>query len=388
MLFVCAVICTSLTCCVVAESPNRGSGENVAALAVGGTFLRGNGVNEELQISTTLQAKADSSSKLRSTHIQSDAPIMHHVYNDITITGLQQMERGNVQVQTQQQSEYVSSNEHKPRGSSSNSNRKLFVSKRRGDGEANSDTGNNDTGGSYASPNPYGDYGAYTANSASSEKSGEADSYYTGYDTSASTYDTTSASATGTATSAETSRGYDSYGSYGSSTSSYGDSSSYGGSYSSTWGSRSGTSSSSKTSPWNTTSKFNTSSLEISLIPAIFVLILVSLIGMLITAHHMEHDPEGNYANCCRVSLHSVSCVYGVIYNLYHCRLSEIPQVVFASEMEDGEDYTDEELERMRLRPGIERALDVEHRKALRKVGIEINKIKVGGKSNNGSIQR
>jgi hypothetical protein len=102
----------------------------------------------------------------------------------------------------------------------------------------------------------------------------------------------------------------------------------------------------------------------------------------------MEHDPEGNYANCCRVSLHSVSCVYGVIYNLYHCRLSEIPQVVFASEMEDGEDYTDEELERMRLRPGIERALDVEHRKALRKVGIEMNKIKVGGKSNNGSIQR
>jgi len=50
--------------------------------------------------------------------------------------------------------------------------------------------------------------------------------------------------------------------------------------------------------------------------------------------------------------------------------------VVCASELEE-EEYTDEEIERMRLRPGIERALDVEHRKALRKVGIEMNKIKV-----------
>ena len=46
----------------------------------------------------------------------------------------------------------------------------------------------------------------------------------------------------------------------------------------------------------------------------------------------------------------------------------------------------------MRLRPGIERALDVEHRKALRKVGIEMNKIKVtkkkGSVQSAGSIQR
>ena len=55
--------------------------------------------------------------------------------------------------------------------------------------------------------------------------------------------------------------------------------------------------------------------------------------------------------------------------------------MVFASELEE-EEYTDDEVERMRLRPGIERALDVEHRKALRKVGIEMNKIKVGTTAN------
>ena len=97
---------------------------------------------------------------------------------------------------------------------------------------------------------------------------------------------------------------------------------------------------------------------------------------MLITAHRMENDPEGNFANCCRVLLHTVNCIYKVIFNLYHCRLGDIPQVVFASEFEEDE-YTEEEIEQMRLRPGIERALDVEHRKALRKVGIEMNKIKV-----------
>ncbi len=47
------------------------------------------------------------------------------------------------------------------------------------------------------------------------------------------------------------------------------------------------------------------------------------------------------------------------------------------------EDYTDEEMERMKLRPGIERALDVEHSKAVRRVGIEMktkSKIEFGKK--------
>ena len=49
--------------------------------------------------------------------------------------------------------------------------------------------------------------------------------------------------------------------------------------------------------------------------------------------------------------------------------------------------FVDEEIERMRLRPGIERALDVEHRKALRKVGIEMNKIKLRDSENNNRRQ-
>ncbi len=112
---------------------------------------------------------------------------------------------------------------------------------------------------------------------------------------------------------------------------------------------------------------------------------------MLLTAHSLEHHPEGTFANCCRVSLHTVSCVYSIIYNLYHCRLGEIPGIICGGSELTEDEYTEEELERMNLRPGIERALDTEHRKALRKVGVEMNMIKpkngsskangVGGKS-------
>eukprot|EP00581_Thalassiosira_minuscula_P036038 CAMPEP_0184443900 /NCGR_PEP_ID=MMETSP0740-20130409/887_1 /TAXON_ID=385413 /ORGANISM="Thalassiosira miniscula, Strain CCMP1093" /LENGTH=125 /DNA_ID=CAMNT_0026812417 /DNA_START=171 /DNA_END=548 /DNA_ORIENTATION=+ len=83
------------------------------------------------------------------------------------------------------------------------------------------------------------------------------------------------------------------------------------------------------------------------------------------------------YTTTTNTTTKQVNCIYKVIYNLYHCRLGDIPQVVCAAELEDDLEYTDEEMERIRLRPGIERALDVEHRKALRKVGIEMNKIKV-----------
>jgi hypothetical protein len=51
----------------------------------------------------------------------------------------------------------------------------------------------------------------------------------------------------------------------------------------------------------------------------------------------------------------------------------------------DEDEYTEEELERMNLRPGIERALDIEHRKALRKVGVEMNMIKP--KNGGGSVK-
>ena len=201
------------------------------------------------------------------------------------------------------------------------------------------------------------------------------------------------------------SSGTSTYGaSSGTSTYGSGSTSSYGGgsSYSSAWGA--GTSGSSS-SPWGSSSTgtsgskfFHGPSVKLSLLPTIFLSMLITFTGMLITAHRMEHHPEGNFANCCRVLLHTVNCIYKVIYNLYHCRLGDIPQVVFASELEEDE-YTEEEIERMRLRPGIERALDVEHRKALRKVGIEMNKIKIttnttnnnkkkGGVQSSGNIQR
>lgn len=202
------------------------------------------------------------------------------------------------------------------------------------------ESGESSYGGYSSSNSAYGDYGVYTPKGSSSSSSSGSSSSKSSSSYSSSGY------------------GYDSYDSYGSS------SSSPSGSYE--WGS----SSSFKPS-------FKMPELQLSLIPAIFLILFVALVGMLITAYQMEHSPEGTFANCCRVSLTTVSCIYKVIYNLYHCRLGEIPQVVFASEFENDDELTDEELERMKLRPGIERALDVEHRKALRKVGIEMNKIKV-----------
>jgi hypothetical protein len=204
------------------------------------------------------------------------------------------------------------------------------------------ESGSKSTYGEYSSSNSaYGDYGAYTPKGSSSGGSSKASSSY-----SSSSYG-------------------DPHDTYGSSTSTSSSSSSSG-SYE--WGS----SSSSSFKP-----SFKMPELQLSIIPAIFLILFVTLIGMLITAHQMENSPEGTFANCCRVSLTTVSCIYKVIYNLYHCRLSEIPQVVFASEFENDDELTDEELERMKLRPGIERALDVEHRKALRKVGIEMNKMSI-----------
>lgn len=196
-----------------------------------------------------------------------------------------------------------------------------------------------------SSGSAYGDYSAYTPKGSSSSNNNNDDPYTT---SSSSSY-------------SNSGYGYDSYDEYESSSSSSFSNGSHG------WGA-----SSSSFKP-----SFKMPEVKISLIPAIFLILLITVIGMLITAHQIEHHREGTFANCCRVSLTTVSCVYKVIYNLYHCRLGEIPQVVFASEFEDDDELTDEELQRMKLRPGIERALDVEHRKALRKVGIEMNKIRV-----------
>jgi len=222
--------------------------------------------------------------------------------------------------------------------------------------------------------NTAGSYGSYGSSSYGGSTSGAATSSYgSGSSTSAAYGGSTSSYGSSTyggssSTSTASTTTKDSYSSAWGATGSSG---------SSTWGSSTGSSGSSWGSKASSSfSKLHGPSVQLSIIPVILLSILTTFIGMLITAHRMEHDPEGNFANCCRVLLHTVNCIYKVIYNLYHCRLGDIPQVVFASELEE-EEYTDEEIERMRLRPGIERALDVEHRKALRKVGIEMNKIKV-----------
>ena len=328
------------------------------------------------------------------------------------------------------ESRILSNNAHSMHRYSTNSNeRRRLQPGRRGDPAPektqqqndNTKTDNTNTENTGGSGNSgYGDWGSYMSPKTAptpatppgpnpqstpySYGSPEGASTSTTNSNSAGGYDPSSASSYGSSGSyggdsgTSGSYGSSSYGS-GSGSSSYGGSSgSYGsngsatktsttGSYSSTWGagetSSGSTWGSSSGSAWGTPSSssfkgfsnLGATSPKLGLISVVLLSSLFTLTGMLITAHRMEHNPEGNFANCCRVSLHTVTCIYKVIYNLYHCRLGDIPQVVFASELEE-EEYTDEEIERMRLRPGIERALDVEHRKALRKVGIEMNKIK------------
>ena len=225
------------------------------------------------------------------------------------------------------------------------------------------------TGGNGASSSAYGTYGSSTAGTSSGSTSNTYGSYGASPSSSSSAYGASSPR---------------------SSSSSY-----YGGSsYSSTWGAGSASSSTSSSShKWGSSNSLRGGKgfqpVKIDLFKAIFFLLLICTTGMLLTAHSMEHHPEGTFANCCRVSLHTVNCVYSIIFNLYHCRLGELPGIICGgSELEEDE-YTEEELERMTLRPGIEGALDREHRKALRKVGVEMNMIKPknGGKGKAKGVQ-
>ena len=104
-------------------------------------------------------------------------------------------------------------------------------------------------------------------------------------------------------------------------------------------------------------------------VPLLPVLILCGVFlygGMLFTAYQFERNAEGIFTNCCRWSIRTARCTGRVLYNVYHCRLGEIPPIVCATD-DDDDEYTDEELERMQPRPGIARALENEHRKAYRR---------------------
>ena len=114
------------------------------------------------------------------------------------------------------------------------------------------------------------------------------------------------------------------------------------------------------------------------MIPLAWVILLMITsvsIGMLLTANEFISNSEGNLANFCRLSVNVLDCAWKIIYNCYHCRLSEIPNVVWAGDYVDDDDaYTEEELENMKCRPGIERALDVEHERSMSKMKKEFRK--------------
>ena len=170
--------------------------------------------------------------------------------------------------------------------------------------------------------------------------------------------------------------GSSSYGSssYGSSSSSYG--SSYGSSYSS---SRGGYSHSSSYRPTGG----GELKVQIPLLPVLLLLGICFPAVTLYTAHAFEYNAEGTYANFCRLQLNCMSTVYSFLYNLWHCRLGEVADVVCAMDDEDeyGAKFTDEELERMNPRKGLDRALEMEHKRAVRKA----RKAGRGEGSNNGA---
>ena len=165
--------------------------------------------------------------------------------------------------------------------------------------------------------------------------------------------------------------GSSSGGGYGSSTKGYGSSSGQttSGSYGGTSGSSYGGSYSSGYS-----SKRSRPSRKMPLYLGVFLMVFLSATGMIYTAYSFIHDSDGIFANCCRVTVSFCDCLRIVFTSLYKCELSNIPHLIFSFEGEDDEDDGKSE---MKLRPGIERALEVEHRKAMDRVDLEMQGIKL-----------
>ncbi len=231
------------------------------------------------------------------------------------------------------------------RSSSGSSSRGGYFGHGSSNGDGSGSGSSNGNGGSSSSP--YGSYGGSPSSSSS-------------YSYGSPSYGS-STSSRGSSPS--------SHGSYGS----YGGSSSYSGSHRSP----SGSSSSSSYGSYNSSSKYQH---EEPMIPLAWVILLIIAsvgIGMLITANEFISNSEGNWANFCRLSVSILDCLWKIIYNCYHCRLSEIPNVVWAGEEDDDiEAYTEQELQNMKPRPGIERALDVEHKRSMNRLKKEFGKKK------------
>jgi hypothetical protein len=163
-----------------------------------------------------------------------------------------------------------------------------------------------------------------------------------------------------------------------SSSSSYGSYGSYGTSSSSSLSkSKGGKSSTNKSFGSYTNYKYQHEEPMIPLAWVILLIITSVAIGMLITANEFISNTEGNIANFCRLSVNTLDCIWKIIYNCYKCQLSEIPNVVWSGGVDDNEEsYTEQELQRMKCRPGIERALEVEHQRSMNKLRNEFKKKK------------
>ena len=104
---------------------------------------------------------------------------------------------------------------------------------------------------------------------------------------------------------------------------------------------------------------------SVPLLPAVLVAIVILYCGMVCTAFMYQARPRSTFTNCCRLTVNCIRSVFAIASNLYYCRLGDIPPIVCA--MDDEGDLTDEELARMKPRPGIEKALQIEHQKAILK---------------------
>jgi len=133
-----------------------------------------------------------------------------------------------------------------------------------------------------------------------------------------------------------------------------------------------------KHNTWGSTS-FHGDAFHVPLAWVVLVTLATFCVSTLITAHQFECNAEGNFANFCRLCINTLDCLWKLVYNLYHCRLNEIPSVTSAV---DDDDYTEQELLTMKLRPGIGRALEVEHHKSMMKTAQQIKAVKAKAKAN------
>jgi hypothetical protein len=223
-------------------------------------------------------------------------------------------------------------------------------------------------GGGYGDGDSFGEhYSGYDGGSSSeshssegSSKNGGGDSFGEGSDS----YSRGSDSDSYGSSSESYRGGSDSY----SGGSSYGGSNSYGGGGysggSDSYSGYGGDSSSSSYRPPSQASAFIAKmNVNVPLIPVLLIAGSLLYFAMVFTAFMYQVHPESMFTNCCRISINTSRTAYLIGFNLYHCRLGDIPPIVCA--MDDEDDLDDEEIARMKPRAGIDKALEIEHKKTM-----------------------